>query len=158
MAFEPIETQEQLDSIIKDRVARAKESALKEAAEKYADYDELKAKAESLTTQVTDLTNALDKATSTSGESEKTIAELTAKVAKYETDSVKTRVAHELGLDYNAIQFIQGEDEEAIKDSANSLLSLVGKQTAPLASTEPANVEQSKDSSYKKMLGELFDE
>ena len=38
--FTPIETQEQLDKIIGERIARAKQSA----AEKYADYEDIKAK------------------------------------------------------------------------------------------------------------------
>ena len=39
--FEPITSQEQLDGILKGRLARERE----QAAAKYADYDELKAKA-----------------------------------------------------------------------------------------------------------------
>ena len=37
--FKVIETQEQLDAVIKDRITRAEAKA----AEKYADYDDLKA-------------------------------------------------------------------------------------------------------------------
>lgn len=42
----PITTQEELDSRIKERLDRVAEKAARDEAAKYADYDELKAKAE----------------------------------------------------------------------------------------------------------------
>lgn len=41
MPFTPIETQEQLDALIKERIERAE----RKAAEQFADYDQLKEKA-----------------------------------------------------------------------------------------------------------------
>lgn len=161
MSFEPItiNSQEELDAMFKERVTRAKESTRKELEDKFSDYEELKAKAESLTTQVNDLTNALNDAKSTGDETAKTIEELNAKVAKYETDSVKTRIANEVGLGYDAISFLQGEDEESIKASAEALVGLVGKNTAPLANPEGGqNGASSEDSAYKGMLNDLFNE
>ena len=43
MTFKTIETQEELDAIIKDRIERVKE--------KYADYDQLKSRNEELTAE-----------------------------------------------------------------------------------------------------------
>ncbi len=45
---EPITTQEQLDAIIGDRLKRDRKSQREKLAAEYADYDELKAKAEQL--------------------------------------------------------------------------------------------------------------
>ena len=45
------------------------------------------------------------------------LTEKDGQIAKYEIDSVKTRIAREAGLSYEAISFLQGEDEEAIKKS-----------------------------------------
>ena len=42
----PITTQEELDAVLKDSIDRASRKAAREAAERYADYDDLKAKAE----------------------------------------------------------------------------------------------------------------
>ena len=107
--FTPIETQEQLDSIIRDRIDRAKKSAREEAEAKYSDYDELKTSYESLTQQVTDLTNQLTEAGTKAESSNAEMDELKAKVAKYEIDSVKTEVAAKMGLGFDALQFLQGE-------------------------------------------------
>lgn len=51
---------------------------------------------------------------------------------------MKHKIAHEAGLAYDAVDFIQGEDEESIKASAEKFKSLVGKQhSTPGFSNEP---------------------
>lgn len=156
--FNPIETQEQLDSIIKDRIDRAKRSAEAETKAKYADYDEIKANYENLTKQVADLTNQLTeagtKAEGSTAEIEQLndqIGELKQQVAQYETVSVKTKVAAELGLGIEALEFLQGDDEEAIRKSAESLKALVGKNVAPLAHLEGNQEEDGVTAAFRKL-------
>jgi hypothetical protein len=68
---------------------------------------------------------------------ENDLAERDTKIKAYETRSVKMRIANEAGLSYEAIDFLQGDDEESIRKSADVLKGLVGKQPAPpLASKE----------------------
>ncbi len=55
--FKVIETQEQLDEIIRDRIARAEAKA----AEKYADYDALKTQSEDKDKQIAALSEKLEK-------------------------------------------------------------------------------------------------
>ena len=65
------------------------------------------------------------------------VAKLNSKIKGYETESVKTRIAHETGLSYEAIEFLKGDDEDSIRKSAESLKGLVGMtNVTPLASTE----------------------
>ena len=72
----------------------------------------------------------------------------------YETDSVKTRIAHETGLSYDAIKFLQGDNEENIRQSAQALKSLCGNgQAAPLADTE--HVTDTQAAAYKKLAAGL---
>ena len=85
MAFEPIMTQEALDAIISDRLKREREKT----AEKYADYDAVKAKVGEYEKQL----NGMNKQLETLSEKEKEIESLKAANQKYETDSVKTRLA-----------------------------------------------------------------
>lgn len=128
--FKTIETQEQLDAVISDRLKRERETLKKEyegylspedVAKKYAGYlspDDEKEKYKGYL-------------------SPEEAAKKDAKIKGYETDSVKTRIAHEMGLSYGAVAFLKGDNEEAIKKSAESLKALVGNTTtAPLASTE----------------------
>lgn len=128
--FEAIETQEQLDAIISERLRRERETIKKEyegflspddAAKKYEGY----LSPEDVKTKYSGYLSPED------------AAKKDARIKQYETDSVKTRIAHETGLSYEAIGFLKGDDEEAIKKSAESLKALVGSSvTAPLASTE----------------------
>ncbi len=143
--FKTIETQEQLDAIISDRLKRESEKIRKEyegflsskdAAKKYEGYlspDDEKAKYKGYL-------------------SPEEAAKKDAKIKGYETDSVKTRIAHELGLSYDAIGFLKGDDEDSIRKSAETLKSLVGNTvTAPLASTE-TSVTGAEDAALKNTL------
>ena len=111
--FKPIETQEALDAVIKDRIDRAKKSAADEAAKKYEGYlspDDVKKH----TDQIASLTEKLR-------ESETKIADLTAKTSAYEIASVKTKVAHEVGLPYELADRLSGTTEEEIRKDADAL-------------------------------------
>ena len=146
--FKPIETQEQLDAIISDRIKRAQETTRKEfegflspddAAKKYAGYlspeDEKKKYAGYL--------------------SPEEAAKKDAKIKGYETNSVKMRIAHENNIPYELAGRLSGESEEDIRKDAESLAKLLKHQGgAPLASTEPAGVD-SKRAAVKKMLSDL---
>ena len=145
--FKVIETQEQLDAIIGERLKRERETIKKEyegflspedAAKKYEGY----LSPEDVKTKYSGYLSPED------------AAKKDARIKQYETDSVKTRVANEMGLSYDAVAFLKGEDEDAIKKSAESLKALVGTtQTAPLASTESA--ENTENAAYKNMLNNM---
>ena len=143
--FKAIETQEQLDAIIGDRLKIERETIKKEyegflspddAAKKYANYlspDDEKAKYQGYL-------------------SPEEAAKKDAKIKEYETNSAKMRIAHEMGLSYDAAEFIKGDDEENIKKSAESLKNLVGRtNTAPLASTETVLGDE-KEAALRKTL------
>ena len=128
--FKVIETQEQLEEVLKDRLKREGDKVRKEyegylspsdAEEKYKGYLSPDAEKEKYKNYL----------------SPEEVAKKDAKIKEYETDSVKTRIAHELGLSYDAVGFLKGDSEEAIRKSAESLKGLVGaSNVAPLASTE----------------------
>lgn len=136
--FKPIETQEQLDSVIKDRIGRAQESVRKEF-EGWISPKDFETKTQELSGKVSSLTDALNKANEEYKTAKDELAERNSKIKAYETASVKTRIANELGLSYDAINFIQGEEEDSIRKSAESLRILVGanKSVPPLKDNEP---------------------
>ncbi len=152
--FTVIETQEQLDSIIKDRLKREQESNQKKY-EGYLSPDEFKNKTADMEKQIGDLTENLNEANGKVANFEKQIAEKNTKIKAYETASVKSRIAHETGLSYDAIDFLRGEDEDSIRKSAESLKSLVGvRRTAPLANPEGMDGDD-KDAALRKTLRSL---
>ena len=142
--FKVIETQEQLDAVIGERLRKAKDSVRKEYegylspddAKKYEGYlspEEVKKKYEGYL-------------------SPEEAAKKDAKIKGYETDSVKTRIAHEVGLSYDAVSFLKGEDEESIRKSAETLKNLVGATNiSPLASTE-TDAGKVNDAAFKNVL------
>lgn len=147
--FKTIETQEQLDAIIKDRIEQAKRSEAKKF-EGYASPDDVA----SLNKQIEELTSASTAATKKYADYDKELADRDAKIKKYETASVKSRIAHEMGLPYGMADRLTGEDEDAIKKDAEALKSILGtqpKRTTPLAGESDSSGD-AKRNAYKKML------
>ena len=128
--FEPITTQDALNAIIKDRLRRERESTEKRFEGFISPEDHQKALA--------DANKAFDDYKKAHESDEQTIADLTAKNKEYETASLKSRIAHEVGLDYAWISRINGEDEKSIREDAESIKKLVGNNHTmlPTKSTE----------------------
>lgn len=149
MEFTPITTQEELDKIISARLTREREAT----AKKYGDYEDLKSRAESAETKVGELTRQLEEADARQADHDKVVGELTAKVKGYETASVKTRIALEVGLPYEMIGRLTGETEEDIRADAQVLARYVGKPASvpPLPSREEPGEDQTK-AALKDML------
>lgn len=146
--FKPIETQEQLDAIISDRIKRAQETTRKEfegflspedAEKKYAGY----------------LSPEDEKKKYSGYLSPEEAAKKDAMIKSYETNLVKMRIAHENNIPYELAGRLSGESEEEIRKDAESLSKLLRHQGgAPLASTEPEGAD-SKRAAVKKMLSDL---
>lgn len=135
--FKVIETQEQLDEIIKDRIARAEAKA----QEKYADYDSLKAQLSEKDEQITALSSQLKESTEKVAGYDGQVKELQNKISAYATDAVKTRVAHEMGLPYELANRLNGSNEEEIKADAKKLkdAAKLFHAPAPLGTPEPVS-------------------
>ncbi len=148
MSFKTIETQEQLDAIITERLERQKESLLKP----YADYESIKKENGELKTTLSTLQSELD---GTKGLSEQ-VNELTEKVKEYETNSLKVKYALEHGIPYKFASRISGATEDEIKADAESLKEVFksAQPAAPLKNTE-TNSGSSQDTAYKQMLKEI---
>ena len=135
--FKIIETQEQLDAIIGERVKRAERRAEERAAEKYSDYEDLKTKASTYEKQIADLSEQIKGGETKQAEFTKQIEELTGKVHQYETASVKTKIALETGLPYQLADKLSGDDEDAIRADAKRMAEFVKKPAAPIGAMEP---------------------
>ena len=135
--FKPITTQAEFDTAIGERLKRERETL----AKKYGDYDDLKTKVGDYEKQIAQMSKAAKESAEKYAGYDKNLAELQAKVKGYETDSVKTRIAHETGLPYELAGRLTGEDEAAIRKDAEALSKLLGGQkhkAPPLRDSEPA--------------------
>lgn len=155
--FTPIETQEQFDEAIKDRLARAE----KKWQEKYSGYlspDDLTGKTEELNSKIEELSNSLNSANEKATADAEAIAGLEAKVKKYETASVKSRIAHEVGIPYELADKLSGDTEDDIRKDAEKLKPFVTqKSTSPLRNPEAkeAGSGDATTESLKKLVQNL---
>lgn len=143
--FKAIESQEELDRIIKDRLVRERDAATKRYEGWISPEDHQKA--------LDDSTRAFDDYKKAHESDAKTIEDLKAKNAAYEMDSLKHRVAREVGLSYEWVSRISGADEKTIREDAESLKKLVGtnQSTLPTKSTETDGAD-SKTSAMRSVL------
>lgn len=132
--FQTIETQEEFDAAIRSRLERERNKY----AEQLADYDATKKHVDEMNKQIADLNDALTLANEKIATFDSQMADKDTTIKNYELRSVKTQIAHEYGLSYEAIEFLKGDDEDAIRKSADSLKTLVGAtHSAPIATSEP---------------------
>lgn len=152
--FTVIETQEQFDAAIGERIKREKET-LGKKYEGYISPDDFKTKTAEYDTTIGDLNKQLEEANKKIANHDKELAERDTKIKAYESHSVKTRIAHETGLSYEAIDFLKGDDEDSIRKSAEALKSLTGKQPAPPLANPEGIVAGDKDAALKQTLRKL---
>lgn len=148
MEFKIIETQEELDNVIKDRLARQKEAI----ESQYQDYEEIKKRKEELETEVGVLNETIKATNDKYANRDKDLSELNAKLKDYEMSSMKTKVALQYGIPYDLADRLVGEDEESLTKDAEKLASLVKQKEpiAPLKNVEPQVGE--KNGAYKSLL------
>jgi len=151
MADEKLFTQEEVNKLVGQARLEGKDAGRKEY-EGWISPDELTKQTEELNNQLSGLNDQLKALTDEKANLQTQLTEKDGQIAKYEIDSVKTRIAREFDLSYEAIGFLQGEDEEAIKKSAESLKALVGTRKAPpLSNPEQPPAEDGVTAAFKKM-------
>lgn len=130
MAFEPIETQEQLESIIAG------------VRNEYADYDTLKSQVSGMDA----LRSELETVKAVCDEQAATIKGL-------ETAAQKQKIAEEYGIPSALADRLKGENEEELRsDAANLAPMLKHKKTAPLRDPESIDNDHG---GLRKLLSEM---
>ena len=139
MAFTPINTQEEFDAAIADRLSRDRQKYAKqfeaEMKEKgWKTTEEVASLTKDLTDKVAALTAQVQSQTETINGHQAEVDGLNAKLHNYETASVKTAVALEMGIPYQMASRLSGDTEEAIRADAKAMAALIGgaNQPAPL--------------------------
>ena len=157
MAFKPIETQEDLDIIIGERLKREREANEKkyagfdEAKEKAAKYDKLIA--QDFEGQLQKLNEELSKEREKNAGHDQAVADLTARANKAEVSLLKAKIAHEAGLPYELANRLNGNNEEELLADAKTLTGFLKPNNAPpLRTTEPG---QMSGSNHKSALAAL---
>ncbi len=140
--FKPIETQEQLNAVIGERLSRVEKKYSEEAAGLRKEIDTLTAKGKEDATKIADL--------------EKSKSEFEAKVKEYETASVKTRIAKEFNLPDAFASRLQGATEEELKKDAEALAKAFPKASAPQKMTNAAGSGSQKNDDALRTFAQSF--
>jgi chromosome segregation ATPase len=150
MAEEKTFTQEEVNKLVGQARLEGKDAGRKEF-EGWISPDDFAKRTEELNGQLTGLNDQIKTLSDEKTDLQSQLTEKDGQIAKYEIDSVKTRIAREYGLSYEAIGFLQGNDEDAIKASAESLKNLVGNaKTPPLGNPETPPEEDGVTAAFKK--------
>lgn len=148
--FVAITTQEEFDARISERLKRERESVTKRVEEQFSGHISKEEHEKALAV----LQGQIDEAAAKVKTGTQTIEALEAKVQKYESDSVKTRIAQEYQLPYGMAERLNGDNEEAIRKDAEALHKMLGvvKANAPAAMSEPTSGAGSEEAAYKSLL------
>ena len=148
--FKVIETQEQLDEIIKKRLEREKS--------KFADYDNLTEKVKKLEAGKLDLEKTIKTYKESEGTNLNRISELEKTVSSWEHKALQQKVAISHNLPFDLASRLVGDSEESLNEDAERLASLVNlskstQYTQPLA--DPEQNVNTTDAAWKGMLNIL---
>lgn len=139
--FKEIKTQEEFDAAIRSRLQREEE--------KYQDkIDELNGKIKTLEEK----NRGLEEQVKSHPNNESEIEELKSKVKAYETNSVKMRIANELGIPFDMADRLKGDDEDAIRKDAEIIAKFMTKDTYVPPLGDPEGSQKSEDDKYKALL------
>lgn len=146
--FKVIETQEELDTIVKARIARERE--------KYQDYDQLKSRVEELEEKETNYQATIEKLKDRETELSTQLESVNGELTQTKLQTAKQRIAIEFGLPLDLADRLQGEDEEGFKADAERLASYMAPKqpTPPVKSNEPAEIDE-KTAALKQVVNNL---
>lgn len=154
--FKVIETQEDLDKIIKERLARKE----RDLAEKYKDYlapDRIKDLEAEFEKKLTKANEDLAKANEKIASHEQVVSDLTNRATKAENDYLKSRIAHESGVPFELAGRLVGNTEEELKKDAENFASFLAPKSAPpLHSTDSSTSNTGDLASMLNQINQQF--
>lgn len=138
--FKPITTQDQLNKIIQERVKREKEKTV-----------EATSQLSTLSKELEELKEKYQKAEQTGSELAEKYKNLQTENERYAKNALKQKVATENNLPANAVEFLQGDTDEELAQSAAKLRSLLSPQQ-PIAQN---NTQEPENNGLQELLSAL---
>ena len=150
--FKVIESQEELDAIIKPRVERAIKKAKEEAKEEYkSSLKSLNDENSSLKSEVGQYKKSLE----SMKEKDEQITGLNKTIVSYKREDLKRKIAVDCGLPFNLSNRIQGEDEESMRKDAESLSNFIKNSNPSVVPLKNVNETKDDDSGLRSLLNSL---
>lgn len=136
--FKKIESQDEFNAIVKDRVERAEKTAEERVRKEFADYESIKAENENLKKKLEEASTSVKGFDEKKKEFEDRIASLENENKGFKLTNLKIKVAQEAGLPFELADRLTGEDEDAIKADAEEMAKYMSApQVAPFGAAEP---------------------
>jgi len=154
MSFKPIETQEQFDELIKERIGKAKESVRKEyegyispeqyeAFKGYISPEDMESKINPMSEQIQSLSDLLESANkkieelgSDISKKDKEISDRDEKIKSKDIYALKVNAALKYGVPIEICGRINGETDDEIEADARNMAQYTGKSYAPMKNPE----------------------
>ena len=152
--FKIINTQEEFDNAIKDRLNRAENKIRDEYKGWLSPEEQAKAK-EQHTADIESLKQAHSKELEKYAGYDAKFAEMEKTIHGYKVSNLKLKIAQEKKLPFDAVEFLQGDDEKTISESADRLSSLTAHTVGFTRNTEQPKGDD-KTQAYKSMLDNLM--
>lgn len=150
--FKVIESQEELDAIIKPRVERAIKKAKEEAKEEYeSSLKSLNDENSSLKSEVGQYKKSLE----SMKEKDEQITGLNKTIESYKREDLKRKIAVDCGLPFNLSNRIQGEDEESMRKDAETLSNFIKNSNPSVVPLKNVNEIKDDDSGLRSLLNSL---
>lgn len=149
--FIPINTQEEFDERLKDRLARERATITKQFEEKYADYDQIKKDRDAFSGQIEGFQKtAKENADKITG-LETQLAEANKKASGLELENLRTQVALDKGLPIVLRGRLNGTTKEELEKDAESLKEIFSKENRKdLPGFEPYDSSPQSDKAKKE--------
>lgn len=146
--FKVIETQEQFDAMVKDRLDRERAKTEKEFKDKLLEKENtitsLQSENASMKSTIEDQVNK-----------DEVIKNLESEIENFKLSDLKTKTAIEYGLPYSLSSRLQGTTPEELKADAENLSKYVRQSTTPpLKNLEEGNVDP-KTEAYRSFVNNL---
>lgn len=151
--FKVINTQEEFDERIKERIERA-EKKVRDEFKGWSSPEDLKKIADQHAADLAKLNDShAEELKKYAGYDEKFTQQAT-RIHELEVGALKTRIANEKKLPWDAVEFLQGDDEKSINESADKLSRLSAHSATFTRNTERDNVD-SKESMWRDLASKL---
>ena len=151
MEFTPIESQEQFDAMVKDRVERAKKSAQKEFETQLKDLESIKTQ---MTEKENELNSLRQKIADMDGENktkEESYQSMLKELSTVKLDALKQKIAIEEGIPLEMANRLNGEDDESIRNDAKTIKGFMGSKTLPRSANNDDAPMDTAEAGYRAM-------
>lgn len=152
--FKAITTQEEFDERIRERIERAEKKA-REEFKGWISPDDMKLINDKHTSEVQKLNEAHAKEMEKYAGYDEKFNSQASEIHDLKIREMKTKVAIEKKLPIDAVEFLKGDDEEAITASADKLSKLSVNQFNGFTRNTETSASNPKDDALRKMLAQI---